>query len=275
VLGHIAGATACKADRQYGSLPIFVPDLSQQFDIVRNSTAKWDNRDKNHAVFIWIGSVGKSHHKSSLSCRDKQEWFCTDVSYLAESLTNGASFSDAMAKIPVIATCIKKTVEAVLRSGFKSVIVSNVHNIGVNPVWKAAAVAYNISDSHFQQLLFAISVMINQLNDQIESDVSELAQKYSGSNRRIRTFDMYSLYYRLLRDGPPLLGLTNITDPCLQVSVWYDASGNPSSNTLLGTCAAPSNYLFWDAVHPTTVGHRLLSKYIKNALMQHSSIFSA
>jgi phospholipase/lecithinase/hemolysin len=190
---------------------------------------------------------------------------------MAQDLANGnANFSALLAGIPGTATCIKETVEDLLRSGFKSVIVSNIQNIGIQPIWKSASAG--ASASQVQQLLGGITVLVNTLNELIESHVSELALKYSGGNRKVATFDMYSLYYRLLRDGPAHLGLTNITDACLQVNPWYTPSGDPG-NTVLGTCRRPSDYVFWDYSHPSTATHRYLATYIQRSLMQHSNIF--
>ena len=44
--------------------------------------------------------------------------------------------------------------------------------------------------------------------------------------------------------GPNVLGLTNVTAPCFNgVTV----------------CADPDSYLYWDGVHPTAAGHRLIA----------------
>jgi hypothetical protein len=61
IVGDGAGATACKPAQPNGGMPLFVPYLSQQFDIVRNESADWDN---NRAVFIWMGANGEPDHES-------------------------------------------------------------------------------------------------------------------------------------------------------------------------------------------------------------------
>jgi outer membrane lipase/esterase len=51
--------------------------------------------------------------------------------------------------------------------------------------------------------------------------------------------------------NPAAFGLTNVTAPCVTVPA-----------CALGTPATQAGYLFWDTVHPTTAGHRLISAYV-------------
>lgn len=58
--------------------------------------------------------------------------------------------------------------------------------------------------------------------------------------------DVYSLFDEILSD-PGAFGLTDAASPCLQVT--------PPS-----LCDSPDEYLFWDGVHPTAAGHRMLAE---------------
>ena len=69
-----------------------------------------------------------------------------------------------------------------------------------------------------------------------------------GSN--IRTLDTFALISSIAAN-PAGAGLSNVTDACLGVST---------------ICANPDKYLFWDGIHPTAAGHRLISDAAFNVL---------
>lgn len=55
-------------------------------------------------------------------------------------------------------------------------------------------------------------------------------------------------------ENSELFGLTNVTTPCLVGDT---------------VCAAPNEHLFWDDIHPTVVGHYILSEVAKIGLTEH------
>jgi phospholipase/lecithinase/hemolysin len=55
--------------------------------------------------------------------------------------------------------------------------------------------------------------------------------------------------------NPGAYGLTNVTDMCITPGV----KGNAQ-------CESPSDYLFWDGIHPTSAGHAILAAQIGAAL---------
>ncbi|NCQ71034.1 MAG: hypothetical protein GPI99_18500 [Microcystis aeruginosa W13-15] len=57
--------------------------------------------------------------------------------------------------------------------------------------------------------------------------------------------DIYSLFENTYND-PSRYSLTNVTDACLNTNTWQ-------------LCANPSEYLFWDGFHPTTVTHQAIA----------------
>lgn len=68
-------------------------------------------------------------------------------------------------------------------------------------------------------------------------------------------FDTYALLGAVVAN-PGAYGLTNVTDRCFNgVSV----------------CADPSQYLFWDSVHPTTAGHQVLGAAFAAAVPEPES----
>jgi phospholipase/lecithinase/hemolysin len=65
----------------------------------------------------------------------------------------------------------------------------------------------------------------------------------------ISVLNTYALLDAIVAD-PSAYGLSNVTQPCLTGEVNY-AGGTP--------CANPSQYLFWDQLHPTAAGHEIVA----------------
>jgi uncharacterized protein (TIGR03437 family) len=84
--------------------------------------------------------------------------------------------------------------------------------------------------------LDAASVTYNQA---WSSAIAQLKASHSGIT--IVTIDAYSLF-ELLAQSPAAYGLTNVTSPAQSVSG-----------------INPNTYLFWDQLHPTTVGHNFVA----------------
>ncbi len=73
---------------------------------------------------------------------------------------------------------------------------------------------------------------------------------------RIYLYDSFSLYEEIVAD-PMSFGFNNITDPCLVGST---------------PCTFPSEYLWWDAVHPTTASHEILGNRVYDFLTQETGV---
>jgi phospholipase/lecithinase/hemolysin len=71
----------------------------------------------------------------------------------------------------------------------------------------------------------------------------------------IATVDTFSLLNAVVAD-PGAYGLSNVTDPCF---------------TGTSVCADPSQYLFWDDIHPTAAGHALLGNAFAAAVPEPGS----
>jgi phospholipase/lecithinase/hemolysin len=60
---------------------------------------------------------------------------------------------------------------------------------------------------------------------------------------------------------PEAFGLTDVTDPCIVLNTRAHAF-----------CATPNKFLFWDGIHPTFAGHRLLAERANAALGAASAL---
>jgi outer membrane lipase/esterase len=63
--------------------------------------------------------------------------------------------------------------------------------------------------------------------------------------------------------APAAFGLTNVTDPCIVLNTRAHAF-----------CAAPGKFLFWDGIHPTAAGHRILAQRANAALGAASALLA-
>ena len=64
--------------------------------------------------------------------------------------------------------------------------------------------------------------------------------------------------FRILNEivaAPGAFGLTEVTQPCIALNTKRHAF-----------CASPGKFLFWDGIHPTVAGHRILAERADAAL---------
>jgi outer membrane lipase/esterase len=88
-----------------------------------------------------------------------------------------------------------------------------------------------------------------------QSLAGALAQLSALPGSTINTVDIFTALRQVVAN-PADYGLTNVTTPCLTFSV-----------TIGFRCARPDEYLFWDAIHPTRAGQRILGMIMAPALL--------
>ena len=77
-------------------------------------------------------------------------------------------------------------------------------------------------------------------------------------NISIVPIDQEALFNRVLTN-PARFGLTNVTESCLNMAT-------------KAVCATPDTYLFWDEIHPTAAGHRLIGAFAFDTLAAPQTI---
>ena len=156
-----------------------------------------------------------------------------DVLEAGEALSINATNAEieaAKQEMRNIAGSVQVAIQQLLNSlstpGAARIVMLNVPNVGVTP----RAIADG-KEFIFQQLSEAynegLSNVVTSLND-----------------NRILLVDFYALTNDAAAN-PASYGFTNVTDRC-----WSESAGT--------VCPNADEYLFWDDIHPTTMGHTLL-----------------
>lgn len=139
---------------------------------------------------------------------------------------------------------IVENIGVLAQSGARRFIVLNVPNLGLLP-----AIAQLPSPIPLQAT--ALAAVFNQkLSSALDYVELHTLLPVGGQLNRVDAF-------QILTDivmSPAAWGLDNVTEPCLSFN------GGPFM------CEHPSRYLFWDGIHPTTVGHAILSELVRPVL---------
>jgi len=130
------------------------------------------------------------------------------------------------------ATDINLIVDQIATAGAGTILVTNLPRLGITPQFAATgASGAALADFAGQQF-----------NSALQSRLMTTAAARPGTN--IILMDLYKLSDPMAAN-PGRFGLTNTTNSCLNgVTV----------------CSTPDTYLYWDGVHPTAAGHRLISQ---------------
>jgi len=128
-------------------------------------------------------------------------------------------------------------------AGAVNIVVPNVPNMGQVP-----GITMQGSDA----LNYLAMVSSQGYNEALEQLLAVL-DNYAN----IMRVNVYDLFGEVVAD-PTSFGLANATDPCIfeiYPGEWV-------------VCENPDEYLFWDFIHPTTVGHMLLSDTVLDAVLR-------
>lgn len=121
-------------------------------------------------------------------------------------------------------------------AGARQIVVVNVPDLGITP--------FGINSGINGQ----ISLLCGAYNQALEATLDGLA---TGGIPTIRVDAFATL--RAMVDSPAFFGFTNVTAAFLAIG------------------GDPSEFLFWDAVHPTTRGHEVLADAARNQLIDYFS----
>ncbi len=138
---------------------------------------------------------------------------------------------------------LANAVTALTAKGARNIIVVNLPDLGKTP------------QERVQPTAAAITALTNSHNSKLTTALQGLAQN---RNINIIPIDAYALLNEVIAT-PARYGLTNVTESCL----------NQRAGTL---CSNPNQYLFWDGIHPTAAGHKIIEEFTYAVLMSPQSV---
>jgi phospholipase/lecithinase/hemolysin len=126
-------------------------------------------------------------------------------------------------------------------SGARKFLVPNAPDIGLAPAVRLLGPAAQ----------GAASFLSAQFNSGLELTLQGLE---SALGVEIVRLDVFGILHEVVAD-PAGFGLTDVTATCIRLNV-----------TVRAFCERPGQFLFWDGIHPTVAGHRILAKRAHTAL---------
>ncbi len=118
--------------------------------------------------------------------------------------------------------------------GAKTIVVFNLPDLGQTPQFNTDPAASGLA-----------TVSATAFNTALHTGLTTVAASASGSN--IIEVDIKSAFNAIIAN-PTAFGLSNASKACITVTA-----------CVTGGAAAQNTYLFWDGVHPTAAGHKLVA----------------
>lgn len=153
----------------------------------------------------------------------------------ANDVRDAASSTNPLAAVATAVADIGTTVGQLAGAGAGTILVPNVPDLGLTPAARLAGVS-------------ADATLLSGIYDSLLGTTLN-GLRATNPDTRILGMNVFGLTDRVAAD-PAAYGLTDVTDPCLRFGV---------SDPAAAYCANPNHYLFWDAIHPTAAGHRILA----------------
>lgn len=160
---------------------------------------------------------------------------------------NDFFFGETDPSVPVAS--LAQSISDLYAAGAREFLVLNLPALGQTPFFKATA---------YEGPLDAASAGFNAY---LAATIAGLNSSLPGVS--IYELDVYTLFQQIQSD-PTAFGLTNATDSATN----YDPISGIGTSLAV---ANPNEYLFWDSVHPTESGHRIIGDAAFAALVPEPS----
>jgi phospholipase/lecithinase/hemolysin len=161
----------------------------------------------------------------------------------------GASGAQIQTLINQVVDNIDGAIDSLAGEGAKDFLVLTVPDLGKTP----AGIATGPTNAAIETATTA-ALNAELLGGNASAGVLSLAQVAAGQGAKISVFDTSALLDAIVA-APAAYGFSDVSDPC------YDVAVTPHTQ-----CSDPSQYLFWDVLHPTAGGHVLIGNGAAGAL---------
>lgn len=143
---------------------------------------------------------------------------------------------------------ISTVVTGLAHDGMKNLLALNVSDLGKTPAAQSSGTSVYAS---------ALSAALDQ------GLATTLEQLSTIDGFKLNLVDTYTATDSIVAD-PNAYGLTNVTQSCYTGGYTAVNSGT--------VCANPDQYLFWDGLHPTAVGHQLIADGVLTQVPEPGSV---
>jgi thermolabile hemolysin len=131
---------------------------------------------------------------------------------------------------------IRKAIKLLADRGATKFLIANLPDLGQLPA------------TYRGQNAEQLSTLTQSHNTNLRRALKQMSQQ--DQHLQFVTLDANLLYQQAVQE-PAKFGLTQVTQACFTGST---------------TCTNPDQHLFWDSIHPTTAGHRILAESIEAAI---------
>ncbi|MBN3884061.1 MAG: SGNH/GDSL hydrolase family protein [Nostoc sp.] len=176
--------------------------------------------------------------------------------YILWGGTNDFLYSKSAVNPSQSVTNISTAVRALATVGAKNILVANLLNLGDLPGTRNSQTSIQLNDS------------VTEYNAELSKSLNSLSQQLNNVN--IIFFDVNYLFKQIFANSKQY-GFTNVLDSCLGNSVLITIPASPPS---FECKTNPNRFLFWDSIHPTTTGHKVIAEYAASVLKSQSMLKS-
>jgi len=168
--------------------------------------------------------------------------------YIVWGGTNDFLYSQSAVNPSQPVTNISTAVRALANVGAKNILVANLFSLGNLPGTRNSVNSTQLNDS------------VTEYNVELIKSLNSLSQELNNVN--IIFLDVNYLFKQLLANSRQY-EFTNVLDSCIGSSVLITI---PASTPSFDCKTNPDRFLFWDSIHPTTAGHKIIAEYAASVL---------
>jgi phospholipase/lecithinase/hemolysin len=135
---------------------------------------------------------------------------------------------------------LSESITELANAGARNILVFNQPNLSKTPLGASS-----------EQTATVLDLLSSTHNALLEVEIARLQQSLPKTN--LILFDVDALLNEIV-SAPGEFGLTNVTTSCNNSNLYQNPPYIDPN-----VCSNPDSYLFWDSVHPTTVGHQAIA----------------